>query len=93
MLSEKFKKLVAAAGGADDFAEKYGFSSAVIKKYCEDKQKIQIGTLIMMAVVIDLKACPKCPRTTIDELKKVAISLVDDKEKEKFKTAWNEMFE
>ena len=92
-LSDKFRKRVKDNGGAEGFAERYGMKASVIEAYCdcEKPRQIQTGTLIFLAVVIDLQECPKCPRTTIEELKKAALSLV--KEKAEFETEWDKMFE
>jgi hypothetical protein len=91
-LGDTFPARVINAGGSAGFAEKYGLKASTIQAYAERKRKTQIGTLILIAAVIDLNERPKCPLTTVDDLKKVALSLVDGDFKEKFEKDWDEMF-
>jgi hypothetical protein len=89
-LSDTFRKRVADAGGAAGFADTYGLDTNAIQAYVDKERRIQIGTLILITAVIDLNERPKCPLTTIDDLKKVASSLVE--EKAEFEKEWDSMF-
>ena len=57
-ISDYLRKEIKKEGGAESFAKKYDLSHMAIKRYYEEGKKMQLNTLISLAVLLNHSKIP-----------------------------------